>query len=129
MKLSDAMRLADEMGLPDARGQWVSKHVSEWEGEKPACCAIGGANVAVGNLSFSQLSPDGDVRTDLQRAASTEGFDVPNVSRSWLRCPHKRCYASGRDFGPHSQLRDMVAHLYDDHAWSRTTIADWLDTV
>jgi hypothetical protein len=127
MKHSDAMRKADELGLPDRRGVWVSRFPSEWAGEKPACCAIGGANVAAGNLSFAQGV--GVITTDPDRAMSTDGFDVPNVSRSWLRCPHKRCYASGRDYGPHSQLRDMVAHLYDDHGWGRTQIADWLDSL
>ena len=48
MKFSDALRLADQLELPDLRGSFIQVKVSKWGGDKPPCCAIGGANIASG---------------------------------------------------------------------------------
>lgn len=40
MLLSDALRKADEMGLPDLRRQFIEFDPAKWGGEKPPCCAI-----------------------------------------------------------------------------------------
>lgn len=119
MKLSDAMRLADEIGLPDLRRKFVQRHTLLWAGEKPPCCAIGGANIAAGHVwivPFDGMVP----HEQMVAASSTEGFDgIPTGS---VKCPGGGCDEVGVE-------AVVIICLYDRHDWSRTRIADWLDTL
>lgn len=119
MKFSDELRLADEIGLPDLRQAFVMVDTREWGGEKPPCCAIGGANIASGRV---RIVPDenGHVPNAQCLAANKRPqlHHTSDVAHDWTYCPVCR-YDE-----PYSAL---VIHLYDNHLWSRTQIADWLD--
>lgn len=120
MKLSDAMRLADEMGLPDLRESYVSNAPGLWGGEKPPCCAIGGANIATGRTTITVIGDEEMQWTSEEGLPieSVDGFDFPDIE---TYCP----VCSARD----RYVDVQIVHLYDDHKWSRTQIADWLDSL
>lgn len=124
MKVSDAMRLADEMGIPDARHMYIERNIATWDGERPRCCAIGGAAVASGSFrmkvdSFGYLIPDSaSSAMDLTRCDDRINFARPRL----VDCP---C-------GDGIRLKhryQAAIHLYERHKWSRTQIADWLDSL
>jgi hypothetical protein len=114
---AEALRLADEMGLPDKRQAFIEADTRLWGGEKPPCCAIGGANIASGRV---QIVPEhGWVPLRQIHAAS---------DWSWIgKQTRRRCPSCGRSVG--FQEGGVIAHIYDDHKWSRTQIADWLDSM
>ena len=129
-KLSDAMRLADEMGLPDLQNEFVAGIVDDWGGEKPPCCAIAGANIASGRV---RIEPVNRVVPHWQQLAvqRTGGFDYP---KRFPKCPaSNEVPPEGESFGcsysGSGSTRSRIIHLYDDHGWSRTEIADWLDSL
>lgn len=119
MKFTEALRLADEMGLPDLRCNFIEADTSKWVGEKPPCCAIGGANVA--SRAFVYETEDG--RLTHSSYASACGDDNEWLNRT----------AIVMDCGCKTQVsalaRRAITHLYDYHEWSRTQIADYLDTI
>ena len=122
MKTSEALRLADEMGLPDRHGVYVEGAVRNWGGEKPPCCAVGGAAIAAG----LRITPEKGVVPAWQISAATR----PNTS-DWaalpnaVACPVEGCYRNEKWCGD----TGIISHLYERHRWSRTRIADWLDTL
>lgn len=118
MKLPEALRLADAMELPNARGHFITINVSEWGGEKPPCCAIGGANIATRAVTIE--IENGQVTNETVSAAQKYYWWFTAASSEFfsMKCPCD----SRRDTVPHT-----VMHLYDVHNWSRSRIADWLD--
>lgn len=136
MKFSDALRLADEMELPNLRQNYVERTMENWGGEKPPCCAIGGANVAAGRVTYDW---HGDERWD----GKNQGFEPIHKLTStaeltfqqyWgpvlaedVNCPGE--FGEGHCGALYQELSEAIIHLYDSHEWSRTRIADWLDEV
>ena len=130
MKFTQALRLADELELPDLRGQFVQLYLKDWGGEKPPCCAIGGAAVASGQVAIGfEDSPFGDtvllaLTDEAIHSAESPTFDDAVFSDlQWdlvFQCPEG-------DYPQGMSLKTIVIHLYDHHLWSRTQIADWLD--
>ena len=120
MKVSEAMRLADELGLPDLRNGFIQVYTPGWKGEKPACCAIGGA--AVASRSFQFEARDDGMLTYVAQMSATSA----NRCEDWksLRRWRRQCPVCKRG---QSTAYGVVMHLYDRHWWSRTQIADWLD--
>lgn len=147
-KLSNALRLADAMELPDLRGDWLETNVDHWGGEKPPCCAIGGANIASGRtpiVTGEGVDDDGLMKINqegeaVERWARAEGrieslsgfveydewLDRLDSSFDLVICPAppSECAQPGQG----RYLDNIVVHLYDDHLWTRTEIADWLDS-
>lgn len=111
---TDYMREADAREIPDARETYIQDVVSQWHGESPPCCAIGGANVASGSVPLDH------------RHGLLSGSALVKAQRmpQWLSRRRPHCPACGQ--GPKGG-RTVVTHLYDDHFWSRTLIAKWLD--
>jgi hypothetical protein len=117
MTMMDAMRLADEIGLPDYRGDFVHRYARDWGGEKPPSCAIGGANIAVGR---AVISPDDDGWVpSTQHIAAGHWWGPVGILTDCPVCALANAYP----------LHQLTAHLYDDHEWSRTQVADWLDAL
>lgn len=114
--LSASLRKADALELPDLRCSYIDPHVANWGGEKPPCCAIGGANVADGNVEMQFVGKEPVLSANSVIAA--QEWRWPNLV-TW--CP--ACTVTG------SELENLVAHLYDSHEWSRSQIADWIDTL
>ena len=128
MNFQEALRRADEMGLPDLRMMFIQPYIRRWEGEAPPCCAIGGAAVASGDFKF-ELDSVGqrltrDSEASARRAPTCSNWeDIASKLDYQIACPATPC----PDGLPASSLYSLVQHLYDDHGWSRTQIADYLD--
>ena len=116
-RLTDMLRKADLLELPDTPGVYIEAYTSLWGGEKPPCCAIGGANVARGE----QMDiVDGKI-TNILSFMTLEHMEVDNI-----KVP-ARCPVCGKNRAVLNQLESCVIHLYDDHRLSRTEIADMLE--
>lgn len=122
MKFADALREADARGLPDLRNRYIAHDIRKWVGEKPPCCAIGGAAVVSGSFEF-ETEPESDYLSrhsymSAQTADRCEDWKaIQKVVAGCPACPEK------------DTTYYTITHLYDDHEWSRTQIADWLDEV
>lgn len=112
----------DEMELPDLRGKFVELDTSKWGGEKPPCCAIGGANVAARRFEF-EVDEDGWL-TFQSRESARRRDGLVDFSSSRINCPYSTCVQSAG-----VAAYAIIIHLYDYHLWSRTQIADYLDTI
>lgn len=111
LTFSEAMREADRMGLPDRRGFFIELDVSAWGGEKPPCCAIGGANVVAKGVEVIDARVFGRMMYEVS----------PKALLKKILCPAcVECVGAANW---------VVPHLYDSHLWSRTHIADWLDSI
>ncbi|MDE2104175.1 MAG: hypothetical protein KGL39_43460, partial [Patescibacteria group bacterium] len=100
MKVSEAMRLADEMGLPNLRRDFIAQCLLMWEGEKPPCCAIGGAAVASRDFRFEEASDEQGFLSDesyrsAQYALSCSDWDAIANNLCNVFCPD-----CGRRAGP-----------------------------
>lgn len=150
MKTSDALRLADELGSYRIIGDFVETSESMWatarraartskrryiNPEIPPTCAIGGAALASRAFSIYQEPPlgswDSGWRIDGNpEVPDTDDWELINRDRGYnVICP-KRCVSQG-DKHIHrmfSSYRDAIIHLNDTHNWTRSRIADWLDT-
>lgn len=130
MKLTDAMRLADKLEIPDLRKGYIEMRVVAWGGEKPPSCAIGGAAIAAGLWSPEfTVAPDGEQwLTSLSQysAAFPDAFGLGEIQNAidfcCPACENRESALRGWQY-----LRQVIIHLYDDHLWARTQIADWLD--
>lgn len=122
MKFTQALRMADELGLPDLRNQFIEERLQKWNGEKPPCCAIGGANIAAGLFEFDAVITPSD-ETWLTVASVESATKHSYIPARMVACPHSACVA-GKGL-----MSVRIAHLYDDHEWSRTRIAEWLERV
>lgn len=122
MKFSDALREADARGLPDLRNRYIAHDTRKWVGEKPPCCAIGGAAVVSGSFEFEMNQESGFLSGHSYHSAETADHceDWEDIVQGTSWCPV--CHIKGA-------TDDIVVHLYDTHLWSRTQIADWLDEV
>lgn len=122
MKFSEALREADARGLPDRCAAFIARDTREWMGEKPPCCAIGGAAVVSGSFQFEVDPESGYLMEHSRLSAQTAD-----------RCDDWKDIVHGTSWCPMCRYKDptynMVMHLYDAHLWSRTQIADWLDEV
>lgn len=127
MKLAEYLRLADEMGIPDLRNGYIHSVVDNWEGELPPSCAIGGAAVAARDFQYESFQIyNRTVLTDessksAENVPSAEDWDLVENTYTW--CPLRPCQEIKLP------ITSMVIHLYDDHSWTRTQIADWLDSI
>lgn len=126
MKFAEALRLADETGLPDLRGSYINPDISEWSNEKPPCCAIGGA--AIVSRTFVFELDEGGVLTDDSRMSATDAQnceDWSSILGGWVKCPveHEDLHQDRIK----RTIKNTIIHLYDSHLWSRSKIADWLD--
>ena len=117
MKTSDAMRRADELGLPDLQGGFIQEYSGDWNGEKPPCCAIGGAAVVTHGV---ELDEEGWLK-------NRSIYATPETS-DWERIAH-RDESSCPVCTKYGSISASIVCLYDIHLWSRTQIADWLDTI
>jgi hypothetical protein len=133
MKLSEAMRLADELELPELRGEYVAQVVEKWGGEKPPCCAIGGAAIACGGWQPEFIESYGGKRLVLTGTAYVSAMmpqvdDAELLSRQCRRqCPVCRARFYERFPQRGWTFRYYIEHLFDQHKWSRTRIANWID--
>ncbi len=105
-KLSDAIKLGSTF-LPQAFNAYFNYN----EGDFTASCALGAAMHATG------VDSDGFVffhtpRIALKRYAECLG--------SYQNCPDSNCPM------PPLPLQMVIAHLNDNHKWTREKIADWL---
>jgi hypothetical protein len=116
------MRLADQMGLPDRRASFIEGDLSKWEGEKPPCCAIGGASVA--SRSFQFESTVDQILSD----ESLNSARFINACHDWHEFVAYRVYACPVCPIIKDSAYRACIHLYDAHLWSRTQIGDWLDS-
>lgn len=130
MKLSEAMRLADEMSIPNRRRSYIETDTRKWKGKLPPSCAIGGANVA--SRYFVCSTCEDGLLTSQSHATAVpighfDGVEPFLEIAPFVECPHnhrQRCCPSESD-----ELVDIIIHLYDDCRWSRTRIAAWLETL
>ncbi len=121
MKLSDAMREADARELPNLRFRFIQVAKDRWGGEKPPCCAIGGANVVRGipfKFNGKLLAQDSAFA-----AQAIDWAELAPCDAEWT-CPVSPVACLGS-----KDTLNTITHLYDHHLWSRTQIADWLDEV
>ena len=117
MKTSDALRRADELGLPNLKKKYILENSHEWGGEKPPCCAIGGAAVVTRGV---ELKEDGWIK-------DKSIYSTPETD-DWERIAH-RDTSNCLVFTKYGSISTSIICLYDNHLWSRTRIADWLDTI
>ena len=135
MKFSDALRLADQLELPDLRGSFIQVKVSKWGGDKPPCCAIGGANIASGLVVIDTFR---DVTTYTRKGKEIiEKYVFLTYNSKLSRADHwfnsekiVFCMICERLSIPRDRfdLIGLVVHLYDNHLLSRTLVADYFDT-
>ena len=126
MNFQEALRRADGMGLPDLRMMFIQPYIRLWEGEAPPCCAIGGAAVASGDFKFQSVGQRltlGSERSARSALSCSNWVDVARKVDYAIACPATPCPDGYRS----NSLYELVMHLYDDHGWSRTQIADYLD--
>lgn len=104
MKLSDAMRLGSMM-----KPQCFNDYEGPIDdGDTVGTCAIGAAIDAVGLLG----------------AFDDEAKVFPILGQSVnVRCPAEECEELDGTLG------SLIAHLNDEHEWTREAIADWVSTV
>lgn len=122
MKFTEALRLADEMELPDSVGQFMVYKIEEWDGEKPPCCAIGGADIASRNVTYKIRDNIRAYNIELFTSSfleMSERYDDEGLPDS-LSCPF---HLTKIPF----PLIELIAHLYDTHLWTRTKIAEFLE--
>ena len=135
MKFSDALRLADQLELPDLRGSFVQVKVSKWGGDKPPCCAIGGANIASGLVVVDTFT---DVATYTHKGEETiEKYVFLTYTSKLSRADHwfnsekiVFCMICERLSIPRDRfdligLASLAVHLYN-HLLSRTLVADYI---
>ncbi len=135
MNITDAMREADRRGMPVIRGQFYPVLPRDWEGEQCPTCAISAANLVAGNGSlrvvtetywdtpFPVTREDGVVQScELFDDAKELGIGSVIITRKALRRQCPICDAS-------CWGQNIITHLFDIHTWSRTQIADWLDSL
>jgi hypothetical protein len=108
---TDYMRDADILQLPDLREGYIELNLRLWDNEKPPCCAVGGANLAAG-VNLGITSDD----TVLEGGRAL----MVGVQPSWILKLSEPCPECVVD-------AFSIIHMYDDHEWSRTKIADYLD--
>lgn len=110
MKLSEAIRL---------RGMMDRQVFGHYIDEAGGSCALGGAALAIG-FERKQLFDYGF------EACLCVLMGTPKkwLALKWRECPEK-CGAPV----PYECLFTTIAHLNDDHRWSREQIADWVSTI
>ena len=118
---AQALRLADERGLPNNRGAYIRAAATNWKGEKPPCCAIGGAAL----VSGVGIKWRAGLKTPI--VANIDDFKTPLTS-DWEQIKDKFVTPPVPMSGK-PRVRHVIEQLYDRHYWSRTQVADWLDTV
>lgn len=109
---TDYMREADGRELPDLRMAFIEYDTAKWGGEKPPCCAVGGANICAGVPYV--VGEDGFVLRGMQVNSVPEWLDAASISG--------KCHLCGS-----AMHHGWPPHLYDEHGWSRTQIADYID--
>ncbi len=102
MTLSEAMRLGASLH-PQSHGFLF---LLDSEGKRVASCALGAAYEAAGHPEFS-----------------VGCFEVPEAWRHEMHTT-RACPACAHIEG---HVIYLIAHLNDDHRWTREAIADWLD--
>lgn len=126
MRVSDYMRLADQLKIPDRRRGFIEQFTIKWKGEGPSACAIGGASIASGHCSV-ELTEDGRMLTSKSIEQSTS---VPDAE-DWMEFKYVhyllKCPACPDGITQNTNFFEMTIHLYDDHRWSRSQVADYLD--
>lgn len=130
MKLSEALREADRRGIPNIRGNFWSSRKNMWNGEMWPACAIGAANVVAGNARLVRYNDKFHIEGTINQLWGFEysqaihyvcpAYDEEAIyQKQKCRC-HLR-YPGG--------MKHSIIHLYDFHRWTRTQIADWIDSL
>lgn len=125
MNFLEALRAADIAELPDNRFNFVSLTTSKWGGEKPPCCAIGGANLMGGKAFIEVDSRDSKLTIESYTSFSRVADAWPclgqptNIQFCWI--------CRGKPLSSVKSMDRLVIHLYDFHEFSRTEIADLLE--
>lgn len=124
---AQAMRRADDLGLPDARKDFIVECILDWEGhERPPCCAIGGAAFAAGQ------EIEWCVVEGVQYVANAAAFERVPTS-DWEHIAYRLAippeYSYNDEVGKALTIYRIIIDLYDEAGWSRTQIADWLEGV
>ena len=124
MTTAEALRAADRAELPDLRNSYIEASVAAWGGEKPPCCAIGGAALMSGVMM--EFSADNRLVVNEDKFFRPLTSDWQAVGNMKVTCP--ACLPSTYPRAWQGVGDAAIAHLYDVHGWSRTEIADWLDS-
>lgn len=129
MKLSEAIRLGSMVG-PQAYGSLRERRRTGFLGlfgpYEEATCAIGAAYQAGGITPTKLAVPGGPYVTERGRTVKnvTTSLILPNqwydtlYSEQW-------CPVCARN----AQCRAVIAHLNDDHRWTREQISAWVASV
>ena len=120
MNASEALRLADEMGIPDLRHTFVEARLKFWHGEIPPACAIGGANIAARKVTLEPYPGTQTLSPLTVRACGADNFGL--LLGGEVPCPACKKHRPAERYW-------IIQNLYDGHKWSRTRIADWVETV
>lgn len=120
---SDAMRKADELGYPNRHEEYMEQNKSKWVDGIPQCCAIAGANIVLGNVD---ITAEPDLEGCLPWAEVRKCWVLPKGLEKVVQgCP------SGEEckYTHNCSIEFWIIHLYDDHKWTRSQVADWLTPI
>ena len=133
MSFVEALREADRLEWPTVSGIYYSPFKVQGDGERPCGCAIGAACFVAERLLFEDRD-DGEF--SIIASPETAGlWDATNVwGNGWGQVGTGEPAGSGPcGIAPCKGGEDddtkTVAHLFDDHHWSYSEIADWLERI
>lgn len=115
---AQAMRLADELKIPNLRAHYIERYVPYWFNEKPPCCAIGGASLVCGTKPKIEGNNVKNA-SDFVDINSTDWYDIKDAITS-----NPAVATSLRE---KQTVEHIIQDLYDNYGWTRTEIADWLE--
>lgn len=113
MSIQDAMRMADKLKIRNSRGFFIMGTDKEPKGNYYPSCAIGAAAQVTGD--YSRNKGDGS-------AANLKKVSNPELLGLNMDCPVKTCNET-------QPVYEAIIHMYDDHKFSRSKIADKIDAV
>jgi hypothetical protein len=114
MRLSEAIRLGAML-----RPQGFHDFIQDLGAGIVVSCALGAAAEAIGSSAVAVFGPFADT-DDLVGELDAAFGTLLNTKRRG--CPSKGC-------GVRRVTANVIAHLNDDHRWTREQIADWVESI
>lgn len=119
-RFTEMLRKADAMGIKSTHRHFL---VPSYEGVE--ACAIAGANLAAGWLSY-EVGEGAPSRSWMDmKSSGVNGFrEADSILRS---SPQLNRVCPANPGHGYRNVYDLVLDLHDRHKWTRTEIADYLD--
>ncbi len=83
-------------------------------------CALAAVALETGTFAVLSDLEEGDIVDEILERS------YPSLLERFVPCPAPDCDGFERDG---QRLRELIAHLNDEHRWTREAIADWLESI